>query len=93
MRGGDFFQKVFCFFVPALSGCPREGEGEKRPLGKEGRKMPEKNRSGTEARTQARCEDAAGVLMAISVISRKLARKLLAVSQKAGEGGNGDDEE
>ncbi|MBP3805249.1 MAG: hypothetical protein J6I76_15425 [Oribacterium sp.] len=55
--------------------------------------MPEKNRSGTEARTQARCEDAAGVLMAISVISRKLARKLLAVSQKAGEGGNGDDEE
>ena len=65
----------------------------KRPLGKEGRKMPEKNRSGTEARTQTRCEDAAGVLMAISVISRKLARKLLAVSQKAGEGGNGDDEE
>ena len=48
--------------------------------------MPEKNRSGTDRRT--RYEDLAGILMAISVISKKLARKLLALSQEAGKGGN-----
>lgn len=53
--------------------------------------MPEKNRSGTEKQT--RYEDAAGVLMAISVISRKLARKLLAISQEAGKGGSDGKEE
>lgn len=61
--------------------------------GKEGIRMPEKNRSGTDPKMQTRCEDAAGVLMAISVIARKLARKLLAVSREAGEGGKGNDEE
>lgn len=53
--------------------------------------MSETARSGTEKRR--RCEDTAGVLMAISVISRKLARKLLAVSQEAGKGGNDGKEE
>ncbi len=46
--------------------------------------MPQKNRSGTDR--QARYEDLAGVLMAISVISKKLARKLLALSQEAEKG-------
>ena len=55
-------------------------------LRKEGRKMPEKNRSGTDR--QARYEDLAGLLMAISVISKKLARKLLALSQETGKGGS-----
>ena len=64
------------------------GEG---PLRKEGRKMPEKNRSGTEAK--ARYEDLAGILMAISVISRKLGRKLLELSVEAGKGGKADGKE
>ena len=48
--------------------------------------MPEKNRSGTDR--QARYEDLAGLLMAISVISKKLARKLLALSQETVKGGS-----
>ena len=55
--------------------------------------MPDKNRSGTEMKSQARCEDAAGVLMAISVISKRLARKLLEVAYKAGKGGTDDGKE
>ena len=51
--------------------------------------MPEKNRSGTDK--QARYEDLAGVLMAISVIAKKLARKLMAISQQMQEGGKADD--
>ena len=43
--------------------------------------MPERTNS---ADAQARYEDAAGVLMAISIVTRKLARKLLAISQKKG---------
>ena len=43
-------------------------------------------RSGTDR--QARYEDLAGLLMAISVISKKLARKLLALSQETGKGGS-----
>lgn len=53
--------------------------------------MSDKNRSGTDKRR--RCEDAAGVLMAISVISRKLARTMLAVSMEAGKGGKADGKE
>lgn len=53
--------------------------------------MSETARSGTEKR--CRYEDTAGVLMAISVISKKLARKLLAISQEAGKGGNADGKE
>jgi len=53
--------------------------------------MPETIRSGTDKRR--RCEDAAGVLMAISVISRKLARRMLAVSMEAGKGGKADGKE
>jgi hypothetical protein len=45
--------------------------------------MSDKNRSGTDRQT--RYEDLAGLLMAVSVITRKLARKLLALSQEAGE--------
>jgi hypothetical protein len=53
--------------------------------------MPETIRSGTEKRR--RYEDTAGVLMAISVIARKLARTLLAISQEAGKGGMADGKE
>lgn len=52
--------------------------------------MPEKAGSGTEKRLQTRYEDLSGVLMAISVVSRRLARKLLAISQNAGKGGTSD---
>ena len=45
-------------------------------------------RSGTDR--QARYEDLAGLLMAISVIAKKLARKLVAISQGVGKGGNVD---
>ena len=48
--------------------------------------MTNKTISGTERRT--RFEDLAGLLMAISVISRKLARKLLALSQETEKGGD-----
>lgn len=53
--------------------------------------MPETIRSGTEKRR--RYEDTAGVLMAISVISRKLSRTLLAFSLEAGKGGEADGKE
>ena len=53
--------------------------------------MPAKNRSGTDRQT--RYEDLAGLLMAVSVITRKLARKLLALSQEAGKGGKADGKE
>ena len=53
--------------------------------------MSDKNRSGTDRQT--RYEDLAGLLMAVSVITRKLARKLLALSQEAGKGGKEDGEE
>ena len=53
--------------------------------------MPETIRSGTDKRR--RCEDTAGGLMAISVISRKLARTMLAVSMEAGKGGKADGKE
>lgn len=53
--------------------------------------MSETARSGTEKRR--RYEDTAGVLMAISVISRKLARKLLVISHEAGKGGKADGKE
>ena len=48
-------------------------------------------RSGTDR--QARYEDLAGLLMAISVISRKLARRLLVISHEAGKGGKADGKE
>ena len=53
--------------------------------------MSDKNRSGTDRQT--RYEDLAGLLMAVSVITRKLARKLLALSQEAGKGGKADGKE
>ena len=52
--------------------------------------MPEKNRSGTDK--QANYEDLAGVLMAISVISKKMERKLIELSVEARKGGNEDGE-
>ncbi len=55
--------------------------------------MPDKNRSGTEKKSQARCEDAAGVLMAISVISKRIARKLLEAAYEAGKGGTDNGKE
>lgn len=53
--------------------------------------MSDKNRIGTDRQT--RYEDLAGLLMAVSVITRKLARKLLALSQEAGKGGKADGKE
>ena len=55
--------------------------------------MPDTTRSGTEKRSQARCEDAAGVLMAISVISKRIARKLLEAAYEAGKGGTDNGKE
>ena len=55
--------------------------------------MTDTTRSGTEKKSQARCEDAAGVLMAISVISKRIARKLLEAAYEAGKGGTDNGKE
>ena len=55
--------------------------------------MTDTTRSGTEKKSQARWEDAAGVLMAISVISKRIARKLLEAAYEAGKGGTDNGKE
>lgn len=55
--------------------------------------MPDTTISGTEKKSQVRCEDAAGVLMAISVISKRIARKLLEAAYEAGKGGTDNGKE
>ena len=87
--GWRFFRlfSVFC-----VADVPGKVRGKERFLGKEGRAMPDKTRSGT-GKVQTRYEDLAGILMAISVVSRRLARKLLRVSLEAGKGGRDGNED